>query len=585
MKKKELILTPIKKLFPDKTQNLLMLGEWCKLPSDEDFYSKYKYKVLDYHWDDRKKLEKDFKFLEKINARILKFLCQELNNIYNLDYSERGWLSIIGPWLFNCTAILYDRWFSIKKAISTNTIKKIRIFKSSKNHLISRNMQHFSNLQKSDEWNHLLFSFIIDNFDKNELKNIDLSKFKFTDLNAIKYSDSNVYTNKYLIKIYSYLAKFNKGIFYSINVNLIDHLKILISEKSLPIRFRIEDKITNKLDIKLRLNLFKNFSCTNEFEKLIKVSLPFLIPTAYLESLKDNQKLALKFPTPKNPNYIWTSGAFYADEIFKIKVAESITKKIPYIIGQHGGFYGQNLFDQNETFETSVSDFFFSWGWSSKKQKNIIPVGCFKSAIKRQKDILKSNCFLIIGSTSRYSSSLSSMPISSQTKLSNQDQINFLKTLSPNVLSNVQVKPYLNDYKWDLERTIKKELPNVNIIDKNINYKKILSMSKLIICGWNSTTFLESMLNDIPTVVFWSKNYLEMRKETFGHYNNLQRVGIFHDNYLSAANHINKIHNNVDLWWNSKELIKAKKDFIEEHIARKNFPKTVCLFLRQLDIK
>ena len=40
-------------------------------------------------------------------------------------------------------------------------------------------------------------------------------------------------------------------------------------------------------------------------------------------------------------------------------------KHIPYIIGGHGGFYGQvSLFDQSEDFEVSVSDHYFSWGWN-----------------------------------------------------------------------------------------------------------------------------------------------------------------------------------------------------------------------------
>lgn len=63
-----------------------------------------------------------------------------------------------------------------------------------------------------------------------------------------------------------------------------------------------------------------------------------------------------------------------------------------------------------------------------------------------------------------------------------------------------------------------------------------MKQSKIFVSTYNAITFLESLSMNIPTIMFW-------------------------DNPESAARHFNKIWNNVDLWWDSKEVKVAVETF------------------------
>ena len=54
-------------------------------------------------------------------------------------------------------AVLYDRWSSINSALSNEIISKVKISKFVKDEVVPFNMDHFSYLIKTDEWNFFNF--------------------------------------------------------------------------------------------------------------------------------------------------------------------------------------------------------------------------------------------------------------------------------------------------------------------------------------------------------------------------------------------------------------------------------------------
>ena len=74
----------------------------------------------------------------------------------------------------------------------------------------------------------------------------------------------------------------------------------------------------------------------------------------------------------------------------------------------------------------------------------------------------------------------------------------------------------------------------------------------------------------IPTVIFWSNNNTEMRNDSLPYFKELKNVGIFHQDYLSAAKQINKI-NSFFGWWNSVLVKNAKDMFIKKYAKREAF--------------
>ena len=65
-----IITTPLEQNSEDNYNDILFLGEWCKTyPYTKN--PKVKSETLDYHWDDRNKLENDFFYLEDLYKKVL----------------------------------------------------------------------------------------------------------------------------------------------------------------------------------------------------------------------------------------------------------------------------------------------------------------------------------------------------------------------------------------------------------------------------------------------------------------------------------------------------------------------------------
>ena len=152
-----LVTTALKESWPAENCEVLFLGEWCRLYSQKDSWSKNKWKVLPYHWDDRKKLYDDYKYIQKIYEQLLILLSYQLNTIHNVDHSVRYWRILVGPWLGYFLQILFDRWSSLKQAMNSYDINNTIILDYQSEYFISKGMDDFHEYYISDEWNHFVY--------------------------------------------------------------------------------------------------------------------------------------------------------------------------------------------------------------------------------------------------------------------------------------------------------------------------------------------------------------------------------------------------------------------------------------------
>ena len=103
---------------------------------------------------------------------------------------------------------------------------------------------------------------------------------------------------------------------------------------------------------------------------------------------------------------------------------------------------------------------------------------------------------------------------------------------------------------------------NNKFIDKK--FTTVLRKSKLVICTYPETTFVESIVSNIPTILLCLKNIWEFD-------NNFKKViSLLYKNKIiffdpnEAAKHVEKINHNPYLWWHNKNTRYAKKIFLKE---------------------
>jgi putative transferase (TIGR04331 family) len=59
---------------------------------------------------------------------------------------------------------------------------------------------------------------------------------------------------------------------------------------------------------------------------------------------------------------------------------------------------------------------------------------------------------------------------------------------------------------------------------------------------------------NVPTIIYWDPKFWELRDDATPYFDDLRRVGVFHDSAESAALHFERIWDDVDSWWSSTEV-------------------------------
>ena len=231
----------------------------------------------------------------------------------------------------------------------------------------------------------------------------------------------------------------------------------------------------------------------------------------------------------KAPKFIITSTAFFSDEIFNMYTAKAIENKINYKIIQHGGGFGFSEFNDEEELQISVADEFLTWGWDRSyvsipkdtKRAKIIPFGSLllpsKSAKNRSNKPRNTNhkkeIYICISEWSFNDFRLYCYPTSHGQKRKQKDLINMVSSLEPKIRENVSFRLHANGI-YNLREILTKELGTFKFNDraKDDVSDGLLSNARLYIGDSNSTTWLESLVINIPTLLFLSDEYLDHNK-------------------------------------------------------------------------
>jgi putative transferase (TIGR04331 family) len=564
-----LITTALQENWVDD-QPVLFLGEWCKIYSQKASWENLDSSIVPYVWDDRKKYYSDYQYLNGLYERLLPLLAKKLNSIHNTEYDFRYWRIVVGPWLNIFIQIVYERWEQINKAQESNRISGTFITNLIYENYVPVDMNGFANFFVSDYWNHFIYSYIIKGY--TDIKFMEKEFIK----EFIKEDSKTIYREKgnFLKKlIHLALSKFNRkknSVILEVSFSNWNYLKLLFRYGYHCQNFENNDTCEElKFDYQKRDWVLYS-ETSNQFESCLISLLPLQIPLAYLEGFQKMRILSSRIGLPKKPSKIITSNVYY-HEVFKFWIAEKIVNGSKLFVVQHGGTYGSAKWFTNETHEISIADHFISWGWGNKVQSKIIPAGMFKkNPFVKRTSFNQKNILLVVGGLPRYSYKLWSETVSSQWLTYFNEQCAFINYLPSNIQSVLKVRLYPKDFGWNEQQRFKDNFPNVVFPLNTTPISTLSTECKIIVSTYNSTTFLETLAKNIPTVVFWNSDFWELRVEAMPYFSILKEAGIFHESPESAANHVHQVWDNIESWWLSVDVQNAKKIFIDQFAAQSN---------------
>ena len=291
---------------------------------------------------------------------------------------------------------------------------------------------------------------------------------------------------------------------------------------------------------------------------------------------------------PKKPKCIFASNGIQSLDLLKAWVAQKVENGTRLIIGQHGGHYGIGKWNWIEEHEISISDRYLSWGWSDPDQPKVHPVGQIKnirplSGINHSE---QSRILLVTATLPRYSYYMYSVLVSSQWLDYLKDQFTFKEKLHPAIQKNLTVRLHVNDYGWEQEKRWRDRFPTIVIDSGKKNINELIARSRLFVSTYNAGNYLESFTMDIPTVIFWNPKHWEVRDSAKPYFDDLKKVGIFHESPESAARHVTEVWDNIDGWWESQSVREILKQFKSRYSdLRKDLLKRVEIEVRDNLIK
>jgi putative transferase (TIGR04331 family) len=565
-----MILTPvsIENNFPS-SKEVVLLGSWCKniytteVPLEN---------IVPYHWEDKKKLQKDYKYIDNLYETLLPIFAKEMNAYHNCSCSTMFWRISCGNWLLSFVTVAFDRWSMMRSALEIFDIKEIAVLNLQRDFWIPKNMEEFTKLcSKSDEWNSHLFHAI-----SREISDVKITYFQ------VKVSKNRRVFKKEKIKnfalslkkkvfnfnkiILSTLSKNNEIVFVDSYLPTPEQWKIEKKLRQFPSSFEFDEPISSTFRNKSRKKIIAiPYESKNNFESFLVSIIPGQIPSSYLEDYNLILSKFRKFPSFSSVKVIFTANAHLTNDQFNIWSAHAKEHGAKLVIGQHGGGTRILKVDQNLDHEYAICDYYIAWGNGGliNKKDTVLPINKFSEYLPK-KNSKKKGLLHVLDFSYRYIQHIYSNEATSSYMDYLIDQNIFSKSINNKSHKGYKLRPNKNSFNagWYDDIKVAESYP----IDKEKHFIRSILNNRVVLVSANQTTLLQSLAMNIPTVAFWDSEIVLLEETALKDYKKLYDVGILYDSPRDAANHINEQWDNIEEWWNSSQIQTARKEFCIKYI-------------------
>lgn len=550
----------------DLDTGILALGPWCL--TGEKCRRIFEGKNIEYAlapspWKPASKIKEAADYCYGLYAELMPYLSKNLNSAHNVEYPDKYWQVLVGPWLLQFIGIFYDRYKRIEQAMEMFPEAYSSVLPESQTHIDTFDTLHLMERQVYDDFFNLkLFSIILRELFPGRIKEIGAS-FRHTEcepqtvrygikeklLNAILKKIAPGYKDKIVLLDMYHLSAFDKALLMlKSNVSVVSYFYPNLKK----------EQILNKRRGYGMRERFKMPSDIDRFEKLLCRVIPDAIPAAFIENYLLYRTDAAN---PRGCKIIGSAVGWYYNEFFKCFAAEESAKGTRLIDFQHGAVYGMSLAAPCETI-SSEKDAFYTWGWTLSGNPKMKPLPSPRLSKLKNTHAQKNDKLLFIGTIEyKYVSRFHSVAFPEDMPEYFEKKGVLLRCLSEEARRHVLYKPFFNDYGWGCEKGIVADAcPGAEFINKGMAHK-LMQKAKFVVVDSPSTPFLEALTINVPSVFYWDHEVFLMRQESEKYFDLLRKAGILHKDPESAAKKINQVFGDPMRWWLSKEVQDARAEF------------------------
>lgn len=564
------------KLDSGRSKNVVYLGSWC-IPFAN--YGEEGQAIVTYHWDNREQVFFDYKYIQCLTNRILPLLADQLDQIHGLNLSHRAWRLIIGYWLQLFLTVAFDRWQMLTRARDCYFPLFTELHRHHPQDFHPLNTEHACELFFDDKWNHVFIGEMLESIGGIEVKpSIHLLKTR-DGTDAFPYSKQVEKVVKSVSKKILFGA-ISKLLSIGRDSNL--QLVLCLNERNYIDLAKLSGQVNSAIIYQPQFpsfsqipwqNSLRNWEIVNDegdsaFEVYVKKAIAKWIPISFIEGFKKTWAVVCEKEVNCARWVIVTQGRHFLDDSFKIWCADKIARGGKLVCVQHGG--GLNKFNLAMKHEASIADLYAVNGSGDNTDPKNRDVGLTWGNIKCNSWNPDGTALLVCVAMPRYAFDMRSMAISGQMQSYFNDQYNFYRSLPEKLRSEVRIRLYNQDYGWCQASRWSFNFAKIRFDDSRKSIKDSAKKSRIIICTYNASSFLEMLSANIPTIIFWNRELWEIPSSAENDFIDLNSVGIFHGTPESAAKQMTAVWERVNDWWSSKELQHIRQSFCRKYAFRTN---------------
>lgn len=570
--------------FWDKEQEILCLGSWCLRYDKRSEWKSLKYLVMPSPWDDRKRFYEATRYLDDFGERMLHHLTDYLNSVHGESHTLRYWRILIGPWLFHYLHAAYDRYIHLTEAFSRYPELQTLAL-DHRSFRVPRDTREFSDLAIDDPYNLQLFSQFMNElgytFPVRLFPNDPLDQ-RSENGGTVKGWRSTTHRAAYQAASHGlHLAgeTVSRACGRRWRIALCDMtsppwMRWTIAWRThlgvIPLWWRNEWSfaLPNPVFDERRTG-FVAIPSAQDFERVVVQSLSQNFPTLYLEGYQ-SARAEVHRKYHRIPPVIVSGTGWYHTEPFKFFAADACESGSRLVTVQNGGGYGIYRFSGSELHESRIGDSFMVWGWADQKGGPFRNLPSLKLSSRLNRHFRKSNSYkagtilFVATGHPRYLFRFDSTPVGSQFESYWEWELRFLAAISDRLRSTILFRPYHTDYGHATRKRTSERFADIRWDDgRPISHR--LKQSRLVVIDHSATTFLETLVANIPTVLFWDPQRWEVRDEALPYFESLRRVGILWDSPEAAAAKVEAVYDEPWTWWESNAVQEARRTFVDRY--------------------
>ncbi len=167
----------------------------------------------------------------------------------------------------------------------------------------------------------------------------------------------------------------------------------------------------------------------------------------------------------------------------------------------------------------------------------------------------------------------------------------FFRTLNTATLPEMVYRGYPTDrfvvahldppmFAYDQEYVLREYMPQFKLIDNlSPSGQVLMQKARLVVIDYLSTSYIESMLADIPTVFFWNRSNYPLEDAHAEFYASLIVAGICQTDPEQAAAFVDAIKDDPESWWRRQSVQDAKNGFLARNFGDSGALKSYLLGL------